>query len=87
MEKYKGWSNYETWHVNATMNLTDIIDVFESRDPDKLEVELWEYVVEELNSENRAANILAIAYLDRVYWNEIVAVGLANLKEKQNEAK
>ena len=87
MEKYNGWSNFETWHVNATMNLTDIIDVFDSRDPDKLEVELREYVEEELNSENRAANIFAIAYLNRVYWNEIVAVGLANLKEKQNEAK
>lgn len=87
MEKYKGWSNYETWHVNATMKLTDIIDVFDSRDPDKLEVELREHVEEELNSENRNANIFAIAYLNRVYWNEIVAVGLANLKEKQNEAK
>ena len=87
MEKYKGWSNYETWHVNATMNLTDIIDVFDSQDPDKLEVELREYVEEELNSENRNANIFAIAYLNRVYWDEIVAVGLANLKEKQNEAK
>ena len=87
MEKYNGWSNYETWHVNATMKLTDIIDVFDSQDPDKLEVELMEYVQEELNSENRTANIFAIAYLNRVYWNEIVAVGLANLKEKQNEAK
>ena len=87
MEKYKGWSNYETWHVNATMKLTDIIDVFDSRDPDKLEVELREHVEEELNSENRNANIFAIAYLNRVYWDEIVAVGLANLKEKQNEAK
>ena len=87
MEKYNGWSNYETWHVNATMNLTDIIDVFDSQDPDKLEVELREYVEEGLNSENRNANIFAIAYLNRVYWDEIVAVGLANLKEKQNEAK
>ena len=87
MSKYNGWTNYETWHVNATMNLTDIIDVFDSRDPDKLEVEMKEYVEEELNSENRNANIFAIAYLNRVYWNEIVAVGLANLKEKQNEVK
>ncbi len=87
MEKYKGWSNYETWHVNATLNLTDIIDVFDSQDPDNLEVELKEYVEEELNSENRTANIFAISYLNRVYWDEIVAVGLANLKEKQNEAK
>ena len=87
MEKYNGWSNYETWHVNATMNLTDIIDVFDSQDPDKLEVELREYVEEELNSENRNANIFAIAYLNRVYWDEIVGVGLANLKAKQNEAK
>ena len=87
MEKYKGWSNYETWHVNAKLKLTDIIDVFDSRDPDKLEVELKEYVEEELNSENLNASIFAIAYLNRVYWDEIVAVGLANLKEKQNEAK
>ena len=82
MKKYNGWSHYETWHVNATMNLTDIIYVFDSQDPDKLEVELREYVEEELNSENRNANIFAIAYLNRVYWDEIVAVGLANLKEK-----
>ena len=87
MEKYNGWSNFETWHVNATLNLTDIIDVFDSRDPDKLEVELREYVEEELNSENINATVFAISYLNRVYWNEIVAVGLANLKEKQNEAK
>ena len=87
MEKYKGWSNYETWHVNAKTKLTDIIDVFDSQDPDKLEVELREYVEEELNSENINATVFAVSYLNRVYWNEIVAVGLANLKEKQNEAK
>ena len=87
MEKYKGWSNYETWHVNAKMKLTDIIDVFDSQDPDKLEVELREYVEEELNSENINATVFAVSYLNRVYWNEIVAVGLANFKEKQNEAK
>ena len=87
MEKYKGWSNYETWHVNAKMKLTDIIDVFDSQVPDKLEVELREYVEEELNSENINATVFAVSYLNRVYWDEIVAVGLANLKEKQNEAK
>ena len=87
MKKDKGWSNYETWHVNATLNLTGIIDVFDSQDPDKLEVELREYVEEELSSDNPTATIFAISYLNRVYWNEIVAVGLANLKEKQNEAK
>ena len=87
MEKYKGWSNYETWHVNAKMKLTDIIDVFDSQDPDKLEVELREYVEEELNSENINATVFAVSYLNRVYWDEIVAVGLANLKEKQNETK
>lgn len=69
------------------MKLTDIIDVFDSQDPDKLEVELREYVEEELNSENINATVFAVSYLNRVYWNEIVAVGLANLKEKQNEAK
>ena len=87
MEKYKGWSNYETWHVNAKMKLTDIIDVFDSQDPDKLEVELREYVEEELNSENINATVFAVSYLNRAYWNEIVAVGLANFKDKQNEAK
>ena len=54
---------------------------------DKLEVELREYVEEELNSENINATVFAVSYLNRVYWDEIVAVGLANLKEKQNEAK
>ena len=82
MKKYNGWSNFETWHVNATLNLTDIIDVFDSRDPDKLEVELMEYVEEKLSSENLTATTFALSYLNRVYWNEIVAVGLANLKEK-----
>lgn len=87
MKKDKGWSNYETWHVNVTLNLTGIIDVFDSRDPDKLEVELMKYVEEKLSSDNPTATIFAISYLNSVYWNEIVAVGLANLKEKQNEAK
>lgn len=82
MKKYKGWSNFETCHVNETLKLTDIIDVFDSRDPDKLEVELMEYVEEQLISDNLIATIFAISYLNRVYWNEIVAVGLANLKEK-----
>ena len=82
MKKDKGWSNYETWHVNVTLNLTGIIDVFDSRDPDKLEVELMKYVEEKLSSDNPTATIFAISYLNSVYWNEIVAVGLSKLKEK-----
>ena len=75
MEKYNGWSNYETWRVNLEIfdgiawldQFDDRIEIHEAADI------LKNYATEILESEGTGGLTFdyAMAFLDNVNWREI----------------
>lgn len=77
MEKYNGWTNYETWRVNLEMIDASVwIDLIAENDnPDayKLSLDIKEMAetwIEESSPEGLARDY-ALAFLSAVNWREI----------------
>ena len=81
MNKYKGWTNYETWLVNLGMGFTDDLHAFEARNLDDLIVDLREYAENAIKSDNTLANDFALMILSKVDWNDIAEAILERLME------
>lgn len=81
MNKYNGWTNYETWLVNLEMGFTDDLQAFGASNLDDLIVELKDYAEYVLESDNILATNFARIILSKVDWYEIAEAVLARSME------
>lgn len=71
MEKYNGWTNYETWRVNLELFDGYEADINENTPEVALADELKEIAEELVGNDRKLCHDYAMAFLSNVNWYEI----------------